>query len=172
MAEDKEEKETEKSSGGLLPVIHLVLLVMVLAVGGFNAWTLMNLPQQTGSGETAALEQTEQTEIPQAEDESGGPPVIMQIEDITVNLADTDQNRFLRTKIKLELRSEEAQSKVAEKIDPIRDLILTFLRGKKFSDIRTPEGTYALKEQLITRMNRLVGGKPIRNLYFTDFVSQ
>ena len=130
------------------------------------------MPQSAGSGEMAALEQTEQTEIPEAEDEPVGPPVMMEIEDITVNLADTEQNRFLRTKIKLELRSEDAHAKVKEKMDAIRDLILTTLRSKKFSDIRTPQGTYALKEELITRMNRIAGGKPIRNLYFTDFVSQ
>ncbi|PJA31379.1 MAG: flagellar protein FliL [Zetaproteobacteria bacterium CG_4_9_14_3_um_filter_53_7] len=171
---DKEAKEEggKSSGGGLLPIINLVLLVLVLAVGGFIAWKMMSMEQPSASTDNAAVEQTDQTTLPEAEDESDVPPVMMDIDDITVNLADTDESRFLRTKIKLEVRNEEAQLKVTANIVKINDLIITILASKKFSDIRTPQGKYALKEDLIYRMNRIVGGKPIKNLYFTDFVSQ
>jgi len=171
---DKEEKEEagKPSGGGLLPIINLVLLVLVLAVGGFIAWKMISMEQPSSETEKAAVEQTDGTTIPEAEDETGAPPVMMDIDDITVNLADTDSSRFLRAKIKLEVRNEEAQIKVTANIVKINDLIITILASKKFSDIRTPQGKYALKEDLIYRMNRIVGGKPIKNLYFTDFVSQ
>jgi len=169
---DNEEGETEKKSGGgLLPIINLVLLVLVLAVGGFVAWKLMSMEQPAEEPETA-IEQTDETEIPEAEDANEGPPVMMDIDNITVNLADTDQSRFLRIKIKLEVRNEEAQAKVSANMVKINDLVLTVLASKKFSEIRTPQGKYALKEDLIYRMNRAVGGKPIKAIYFTDFVSQ
>ncbi len=168
---DNEETEDKGKGGGILPIINLVLLVLVLAVGGFVAWKLMSM-EQPAEEPTAAIEQTEGTEIPEAEDESDAPPVLMDIDNITVNLADTDQSRFLRTKIKLEVRNEEAQAKVTENIVKVNDLIITILSSKKFSEIRTPQGKYELKEDLIYRMNRAVGGKPIKNLYFTDFVSQ
>ncbi len=171
---DKEVKEEagKASGGGLLPIINLVLLVLVLAVGGFIAWKMLSMEQPSADTGKAAVEQTDATAIPEAEDETGAPPVMMDIDDITVNLADTDSSRFLRTKIKLEVRNEEAQIKVTNNMVKINDLIITILASKKFSDIRTPQGKYALKEDLIYRMNRIVGGNPIKNLYFTDFVSQ
>ncbi len=166
-----EEVQQGKSSGGLLQIINLVLLLLVLGVGGFIAWKLMQMEQQAAAPAEQPAK-VEEAQIPEAEDEAEGPPILMDINDITVNLADTDQSRFLRAKAKIEVRSEEAKAKVTENMVKINDLIITVLSSKKFSDIRTPNGKYALKEDLVYRMNRLIGGKPIKNLYFTDFVSQ
>ncbi len=172
MADNEENEDKGKSGGGgILPIINLVLLVLVLAVGGFVAWKLISMEQPAEQAATT-IEPTDNTAIPEAEDETDAPPVFMEIDNITVNLADTDQSRFLRTKIKLEVRNEEAKTKVNENMIKINDLVITILSSKKFSEIRTPQGKYALKEDLIYRMNRAVGGKPIKNLYFTDFVSQ
>jgi flagellar FliL protein len=170
MADTDGKEVKEKSSGGLLPIINLALLVLVLAVGGFIAWKLVSMEQPAAPVVDAAL--AEQTALPEAEDDTNAPPVIMEIDDITVNLADTDRDRFLRATIKLELRNEDAKAKVTAYADPVRDLIGKILRAKKFSDIRSPQGTSALQEELIIRLNRRVGGKPIKNVYFTDFVSQ
>jgi len=169
---DAEKKEEGKSSGGLLPIINLVLLVLVLAVGAFVAWKLLSMEQPSIDADKSTITQTEATTIPEAEDENEGPPIMIDIDDITVNLADADESRFLRAKIKLEVRSEEAQTKVKENMVKVNDLIITLLASKTFADIRTPQGKYALKEDLVYRLNRIVGGKPIKNLYFTDFVSQ
>jgi len=174
MADKKEaddEVKAPRSSGSLLQIINLVLLVLVLAVGGFIAWKMLQMDSKPAQTEQVA--QTDQTTIPEAETEnSDQPPIMMDLDDITVNLADTDESRFLRAKIKIEVRSDEAKARVQANMVKINDLVITVLSGKKFSDIRTPQGKYALKEDLIYRINRLVGGKPVKNLYFTDFVSQ
>jgi len=120
----------------------------------------------------AAVEQTDETAIPEAEDETDAPPIPMEIDDLTINLADMDRDRYLRVKITLELRSEEAKTKVSQNMLKVKDLLISSISGKKFSDIRTPQGKYELKLDLIYRINRIVGGKPVKNLYFTDFVSQ
>ncbi|MDQ6998646.1 MAG: flagellar basal body-associated FliL family protein [Mariprofundus sp.] len=171
MADDEKNEEKGKSGGGILPIINLVLLVLVLAVGGFIAWKLMSM-ETPPEAPTAKVEQTDQTTIPEAEDETDVPTVYMVLDNITVNLADTDQSRFLRTKIKLEVRNEEAKVKVDAKIVKVRDLVIRYLMSKKFSEIRTPQGQYKLKEELVWRMNQTVGGKPIIDLFLDDFVSQ
>ncbi len=174
MADEKKDEGVEKkSSGGLLPIINLVLLILVLAVGGFIAWKMMAMEQAPATTEQAAPTQTEETVIPEPEEEDpDAPPILMDIADITINLADTNVSRFLRAKIKLEVRSPEAQAKVEQNMIKINDMVITLLSSKTFAEIRTPQGKYDLKEDLIYRMNRLVSGKPIKNLYFTDFVSQ
>jgi len=168
---DNEETES-KSGGGLLPVINLVLLVLVLAVGGFVAWKLMSMEQPAEPPAAVSVQQTDETTIPEAEDNTDAPPIPMDIDDLTINLADTDRDRYLRVKITLELRSEEAKAKVSTNMVKIKDLLISLISGKKFSDIRTPQGKYELKLDLIYRINRIVGGKPVKNLYFADFVSQ
>jgi len=174
MADEEEKQEgkpkAKKSSGGLLPIINLVLLVLVLAVGGFIAWTLMQMEKP--AAQTGKVAQTEDTAIPEAADDTGQPPVLVGMDTITVNLADTDINRFLHTKIDLAVRNEAAKAKIEANKAKINDLVITLLSSKKFSDIRTPQGKYALKEEMVYRINRAVGGKPVKSLYFTDFVSQ
>lgn len=172
MADGADKKEATKSSGGLLQIINLVLLVLVLALGGFIAWKMIAMDQAPPptSQEKA---QAQQTTIPEVEAENPDePPVFMDIDDITVNLADVEESKFLRTKIKLEVRNEEAQARVEANMVKVMDLVITQLSSKRFGDIRTPQGKYALKEDLTYRLNKLIGGKPIKNLYFTDFVSQ
>jgi len=175
MADEKaDEKEEKKSSGSLLQIINLVLLLILLGIGGFIAWKMMSMEQApaTQSAQDAPAK-TADTEIPEPEDEDpDAPPILVDIADITINLADTDVSRFLRAKIKLEVRSPEAQAKVEQNMIKINDMVITVLSSKTFAEIRTPQGKYDLKEDLIYRINRLVGGKPVKNLYFTDFVSQ
>jgi len=164
MSEEAKEGGEKKTKGGnLLQIVNLVLLVLVLAVGGFIAWKMMHMEASPG-GETAAEHG--------ASEEAKGPPLIIDMSDITVNLADTDESRFLRAKIKLEVQGEANQLKVNERMVQINDLVITILSGKKFNEIRTPQGKYELKEELVFRINRAIGEKTIANLYFTDFVSQ
>ena len=172
MADENEAEEKKSSGGGLLPIINLVLLVLVLAVGGFIAWKMMEM-QSPPALEDSAPTETAETVIPEPENEDPlAPPILVDIADITINLADRDVSRFLRAKIKLELRNEAAQAQIEQNMVKVNDMVITLLSSKTFAEIRTPQGKYDLKEDLIYRMNRLMTGKPVKNLYFTDFVSQ
>jgi len=164
------ESESEKSSGGLLPIINIALLVLVLGIAGFNTWKIMNI--ETSPTDKTATSTKKDLPIPEAEDTTDSQPILIELDDFTVNLSDTTERRFLRTKIKLEVRSEESQKKVESNLAKISDLIITLLSSKKFSERRTAQGKFSLKEELVHRINRLVGGKPVKKLYFTDFVSQ
>lgn len=178
MADEKEGAVAAKKSGGLLPIITVVLLVLLIGIAGFIVWKMMAMEQAAMSDTQAQTEgQIEgkgvDTEIPEAEDEDpGAPPIYLDIADITINLADADVSRFLRAKIKLELRNEASQGRVEQQMVKINDMVLTLLSSKTFAEIRTPQGKYDLKEDIVYRINRLVGGKPVKNMFFTDFVSQ
>jgi len=168
-----EEQEEKKSSGGLLPIINTVLLVLVLGVGGFIAWTLMQNNQEPESTDTAPTE-TVETKLPEVEAEDPEAlPIEMEIDGLTINLA--DNNRFLRTKILLILRTEEDKVRLSSNVGlaAVKDKIITIISGKKFEDIKTPAGKMGLKEELIFRINKeFAPHKPVKKLFFTDFVSQ
>ncbi|MDQ6951018.1 MAG: flagellar basal body-associated FliL family protein [Mariprofundales bacterium] len=168
-----DEEAGAKKSGGILPLITVVLLVLVLGVAGFVAWKVMQLNQTPPTGDKAPSE-TADTTLPDtpSENDPKTPPIFIDMADVTVNLADTDSSRFLRTKMKLEVRNEKDQAKVNAVMVQINDLVITDLASKTFKDIRTPQGKYKLKEELIYRINKLIGGKPVKGFYFTEFVSQ
>jgi len=168
-----EEQEEKKASGGLLPIINTVLLVLVLGVGGFVAWTLMQNNQPAESSDTAPTE-TVETKLPEVEvEDPDAIPVEMEIDGLTINLA--DDNRFLRTKILLILRTEEDKVRLSSSVGlaAVKDKIITIVSGKKFSDIKTPAGKMGLKEELVFRINKeFPPHKPVKKMFFTDFVSQ
>ena len=159
---DEGQEEKKGSSISIFQIIIVVLLVAVLGLGGFIAWKLINLEipvAQTG--------QTATEDIPEA-----GPGILIDMENITINLADEDESRFLRVKMKLEVKDEESKAKVDAFNAQIKDLIITTLSSKTFDDVRTPQGKYNLKEELIYRINSFIGGEPVKNMFFSDFVAQ
>jgi len=163
-----EEKEKKKSSSGnILQIIILVLLLAVLGLGGFIAWKLINLKIPLLTGQSQISQQTSQTEKTAQK-----PGILVELDNITVNLADTEESRFLRVKIKLEVENEKDKSKIDAFKTQIKDLIITLLSGKTFNDVRTSQGKFALKEELVWRINRFIGGRPVKNLYFSGFVAQ
>ncbi|RME84319.1 MAG: flagellar protein FliL [Zetaproteobacteria bacterium] len=159
-----EQAETNAKSGGLLQLITLVLLVVLIGLVGFLTWKLVLTPAPAQAPAKA------EAEAPAPEPDA--PPVYVDLGDITVNLADPDATRFLRAKIKLEVRGEKAKQKVEENLVRIHDLAITVMSNKTFAELRTAGGKYALKEELIYRINRLLGGEWVRNLFFTDFIAQ
>lgn len=161
--DSQQQKEKKKSSITLFQIIIIVLLLAVLGLGGFIAWKLINLDIPVAQNE----QQLAPEDIPQA-----GPGILVDMENITVNLADEDESRFLRVKMKLEVENEESKLKVEAYNVQIKDLIITILSSKRFDDVRTPQGKYDLKLELVYRINSLVGGDPVKNMFFSDFVAQ
>ena len=97
----------------------------------------------------------------------------MGLGETTVNLSGgASENKFLRVKIIVALNGIKAQERITENITKVTDLVLNILSSQTFSYVRTPEGKMYLKRNLIERVNRLVGRNPVRDVFFTDFVSQ
>jgi flagellar FliL protein len=161
--DDQPQEEKKKSSISIVQIIIIVLLVAVLGLGGFIAWKLINLEIPVAQNE----QQLATEDIPEA-----GPGILIDMENITINLADEDESRFLRVKMKLEVENEESKLKVDTYTVQIKDLIITILSSKRFDDVRTPQGKYDLKEELVYRINSLLSGEVVKNMYFSDFVAQ
>lgn len=161
-SQEQEEKKRKKPSVSLFQIIIIVLLLAVLGLGGFIAWKLINLEIPAAASDQQQLE----------EPAVAGPGILIDMDNITINLADEEESRFLRVKMKLEVKDEESRTKVNTYNAQIKDLIITTLSSKTFDDVRTPQGKYNLKEELIYRINSFVGEEPVKNMFFSDFVAQ
>ena len=142
------------------PTIAL-LLVVVLAGGGGAAWFF----SQSGvSGD-------EHGKSAQAAGQ------IVHLEGFTVNLADTEENDFVRVTMDVELERMPAP---VEKDKPtsglpmarIRDTIISVLAASKAQPLLTTDGKLQLKKTLREELNRKVPEMTVRDIYFTEFLVQ
>ncbi len=96
----------------------------------------------------------------------------LQLDPFIVNLADPTGHRYLRAKITLEFRDDEAYQKANERVPQINDAIIMVLSSKTVEEVLSPEGKMELRIELIRKLNELLGPNSIKNIFFTQFVVQ
>jgi flagellar FliL protein len=102
---------------------------------------------------------------------------VMHLESFVVNLADPEENRFLRVGIDLGLENAPAakEGKDGEGQVPtarIRDCILEVLSTWHSDALLAPEGKQKLKNELVHALQARVPELGVREVYFTDFLVQ
>ena len=146
-------------------ILSAVAFVFMALVGGgfFMMWT--KIASLAPPEEAAADNPEDAVEVPAVGD-------MFPLETFVVNLADAGGKRYLRATMQLELAPEEHPETLEKRLPQIRDIVLTILPTKEFNDIRTVEGKSALRTEILDRLNEILNGKIIANLYFTEFVIQ
>ena len=174
--EQKEEQKEEKSSGGnkLILIIIVILLLLLLVIGGLVAYFLLtsdNPKNNPDNPQTQPQQVKQQTEV--KKDTAAleiGP--IYPLDPFTVNLKSTNDTRYLKCTINLEIDSPDTQPEL-DKIKPaVRDVIIRILSSKTVPEISTAKGKEKLKEELKKNINAILAKGEIRHVYFTAFVIQ
>jgi len=143
-----------------LPIIAL-FLILAIAGGGGTAWFVS---QSKASGD----------EHPRVAQVAGQ---VVHLEGFTVNLADTEENDFVRVTMDLELDHIPApldKEKPASGLPMprIRDAIIAVLAASKAQPLLTSDGKSQLKKSLREELNRRVPEMNVREIYFTEFLVQ
>ena len=92
-----------------------------------------------------------------------------------MNLADREISRYLRVTIRLQMTSRSAAEKIAAAdvlTSQMRDAILGILSSRNSEQIVTPDGKDQLKAEIAEKLNGFLPGKPVKAVFFTDFVVQ
>jgi flagellar protein FliL len=102
---------------------------------------------------------------------------ILHLEPFVVNLADSEDNRFLRVGIDLGLENELSakEGKGGEGAVPtarIRDCILEVLSSWHSDALLAPEGKEKLKNELVRALHARAPEVGVKEIYFTDFLVQ
>ncbi len=143
----------------------LLLVALLLVVGGAGAGTYFFLGHRTPAAEQGERKPPKQSESSKL--------ATRDLKDFTVNLADTEANRYLRVSIVVEYQeSKELEQELERKQTVIRDAIIAFLRTKTVASIRDPAGTEKLKADLLEIVNRHLEKGEVRRVYFTEFLIQ
>lgn len=97
---------------------------------------------------------------------------VIALDPIITNIGSTDEGRFVKVTVQLEVRTEEAKGRVEAASVPIRDAIIAHLSsltpGETEGDVKKRE----IKERLRQLVNAEVQGNPVRRVYFTEFLVQ
>jgi len=171
MAEEKksdEEKEGQEGQEGApkkgLPVKLIIIGVLAICLigGGFFAWKSGLFSRLSGKKEVKTEAKAGVIEI--------GP--IYEMEDFIVNLSGGTGNNYLKVKVSLELDSEIVNAEVVKRLAQLRDSILTLLSSKTYDEVKTPEGKYQIRAEIIANLNQYLKTGKITNVYFSDFIVQ
>lgn len=164
MVENKAGGEPPEKSHKLVMILGLLLVLSAAGLGFFA------FPYFKGSRASA------QPEGKQKEAESLKHEQVkatLALDPFLVNLADTDEIRFVKATFQLGL-SEEAgeETKDPVAIAAIRDSIISLLTSKTAEQILTPKGKEDLRREIRDRINTAAPESKVVEIYIVDFVVQ
>ncbi len=160
MANDTRAEWKGRQAGSGRAVLMLLGLAVLTVVGSLGC--KKSSPASNGPGKDAQAPKVK---------------AVMHLEPFVVNLADSEENRFLRIGIDLGLESplSAKEGKGGEGEVPtarIRDCILAVLSTWHSDALLAPEGKQKLKDELVHALRERAPELAVKEVYFTDFLVQ
>jgi flagellar protein FliL len=163
-----EEAEPKKKKP-LVLIIVAVLVVVLLAGGGAAGYFFLVKGKHSGGAEVKKGEAKTEAAA-KGEIKESGP--IEALEPFVVNLSDTENTRYLKAVMQLELESPELKAEIEKRMPEIRDEIIMLLSSKSFDDLSTSPGKRSLKRSILESVNKYLTTGKVTNVFFSDFVIQ
>lgn len=88
------------------------------------------------------------------------------------NLMDDGGRRYISVDITLELSHARLARELDKRQAMLRDLVISVLRSKTYSELEGEGGMNTLSRELTDRVNNLVESGRVTRIFFTDFVIQ
>lgn len=171
-AEETSDETPKKSRFGKKRIIFLLLVLLLLGGGGYAAWYMLLAPEGTSLfGLIGGNSSDNATPAAEAQPLVEKGPVV-NVDPFLVNLADPLGRRYIKLTMDVEVRSSDDVKNMELYKPKVRDAVLMLLASKTFEDISTTEGKIMLKNEITNRINQILGGPQVIQVYFTDMVIQ
>jgi flagellar FliL protein len=179
----KETTDAPKPSGSkLLPI----MLVMNTALVGGVLFFVMKKPAAAPAKEHAAAAEGaeggeeakgEAGEAKAGEGKDGkkgyvAPGPILKLENFVIQLKTVDADRYVRLAFDIEVGTEQDKEAMTAHLSHIRDMVITYFADRTLDELRGSEAMERTKATLIKRIDDVVPGRRIKNLFITDFIVQ
>lgn len=148
--------------------ILLVVLLLVLGGGGYFAYTKFF----AGPKEETTQEGTTGDEQQQEGQAASGDSQVVSLEPFLVNLADPLGRRYLKLSLDVEVASKDSAEALKTNEPKVRDALIMLLSSKTFSELSSMESKILLKKEIVERLNLVLGGSKVQQVYFTEMVIQ
>ena len=157
----EEGKEQKKKSGKMKWLIMLFILLL-LAGGGYLAYTTYF----QNSTETAEPQDVQLEDIDPADSQ------VVTLPSFLVNLSDPLGRRYIKLTLDVEVASSDAAQVLESSSPKVRDAVILLLSSKSYADLASLENKILLKNELVTRLNQIIGSSKVVRVYFTELVIQ
>ncbi len=100
------------------------------------------------------------------------PLAYFDLESFSVNTSDTDEPHFVKVTLSLgyDTGKVDLQTELNARRAQLRDIIISVLGAKKYTDLNTQDKKDALKTDLMRRINEILQKGKIKGIAFTEFV--
>ncbi len=160
MADEQVQDQKNPTKWGLIIGLFFVQILVVVALVYFLILPRLN-PSSTAEPEA------EKKEVKVEKKEPG---VLVTIDNLTINPKGSYGRRYAVFEVALEVPNEEAKVEL-EKFKPkIVDAYLLYLRNKTIEDLTVKLDIEVMKQDMIEKVNEILGQPLVQNLYFTRFV--
>jgi flagellar FliL protein len=162
--EEEEDEQSSKFSARKIILYVIAPLFILAGIGGglYFSGALDSMLASDKKTETKDKKEKEKAET-----------TFLKIPDILVNLkSKSGQPRYLRLKVKLELKSKKDMEKVKAVMPRIVDQFQTFLRELRVKDLRGSAGIYRLQKELLARVNAAAPDANVRDVLFQEMLIQ
>ncbi|HQZ95563.1 MAG TPA: flagellar basal body-associated FliL family protein [Pyrinomonadaceae bacterium] len=183
----------EKKKGGKKIILIAVVLVLLLGGGGagFYFWRIAGTQAAEVPDKKAGEKKTSNKKTEAESDPEIGPKgskksgalesaipedeevkQIVELPPFIVNLADTEQARYLRMTVSLGVAGEESEKPDQLFITRVRNAMLAVLSEKSSEQILTAEGKTKLRKELLQAAKAASTEPEVKAIYITDFIVQ
>ena len=166
---EKEEPKKGFASGKL----KLIALPLIVAIISWLVITRVISPKLLAQKKELEKKKTELKKEPPKEKPKGD--IIGQIyaiENIIVNPAGSNGERFVKVSIGLEMGGAKLDQELKKRDVQLRDILIGIFTSKTIEEITNPAKRGDLREEIKGKINSLLVSGKIRNIYFTDLVIQ
>jgi len=154
MADNENVEKTEgKAGGGKKKLIFLLLGAVIVIGGAVGALFAFGVIGDKG-----------EKEAPVEEIEKPGPKVEFEV--FKVNIED----KYLIAQFSIEVADEKVAKNVEEHRDKIIDKINILLSSKSETQLKSLKGKEKLKQEILRRLNEILGPSAVKNIYFKQFL--
>lgn len=97
----------------------------------------------------------------------------VKLEPFTVNLASFE--RFLQVSVTLQVGNPEMAEKIKTSLPVVRHGLIMILSDKEASQLQSVEGKRELMEEIMHKLNKVLGGKEhqgVTDIFFENFIIQ
>lgn len=150
------------------PLLVLILLVVNLAMSGFAAFQGM----QAVAAAHAPAHGPEHGKEEEAKKKAEEVGPVTPLEPFIVNLNEPDASRYLKASFELEVVDKEVIGQLEKLKRPVRDEVLRYLSSLSVADTQGEAGKSKIQKEVITRIDRQLGGEQVRRLFIVEFMVQ
>jgi flagellar FliL protein len=170
-AEESAPAAAPTSGGGIKAWLPLIVTMLLMPALAFGVAQFVILPQlqkglgikTPGGGETTT---TAKKSPADAKQES----VIMS--KLLVNVADTMGARYLLVSLSVVGNTSDFKQKMTDHDAQLRDMACGDLATKTLADLEKPDERNAIRNELITGFNNILGDSVVQEIYLTEFAIQ